>query len=436
MPTELETKPQQSDFSKFEWLISQAVTQHKSDNNIEAVELYLHAINSNENSPTWVYGNVIILLTQLERLDEANLLCDKSIKIYPESDEIARARGVVCEKQNQLELSLSCYRRAIELNFEQPEWVYSKVTRYLILQKQIIQGVETAQKGLELYPQSHWLKHYYDKWYDSSSALLLKENIQHSLDKLETYYYNKIENNNYDQKLLDDILFNHIHKTNFLVKVADLLCDRKQCKQAVNFYKHAIELRPKQVSLFVKLGDAYYYNDEIENALGAYNQALTIEPQNDRANFKLIDILIRQHKEAEAVQKGFELGEFLIQENRLEQAVKVYEKIIEVQPDNNNAYHMLGDIYCKLKKVEKAISAYHSAIALKPDFAPTYHNLGEVFFQQSQWKRATSAYRHSTRIDANFPWSYPRLGDSLANQGNVEEASECYYKAIKLGWNN
>lgn len=436
MAAELETKPQQSNFSKFEWLISQAVTQHKSDNNIEAVELYLLAIDSNEDSPTWVYGNVIILLAQLERLDEANLLCEKSIKLYPESDEIARARGVVYEKQNQPKLSLSSYQRAIELHFEQPEWVYSKVTRYLILQKQILQGVETAQKGLELYPQSYWLKHYYDKWYDSSSALLLKENIQHSLDKLETYYYNRIENNNYDQKLLDDILSNHIHKTNFLARVADLLCSKKQCKQAVNFYKQAIELRPKQVSLFVKLGDAYYYNDEIENASETYNQALAIEPQNEQANFQLINILIRQDREEEAAQKAFELGEFLIQENRLEQAIKVYEKIVEVQPDNNSAYHMLGDIYCKLKKVEKAIAAYHYAIALKPDFAPTYHNLGDIFFQQSQWKRATSAYRHSTRIDANCPWSYPRLGDCLANQGNIEEASDCYYKAIKLGWSN
>ena len=434
MPTELETKSQQSDFSKFEWLISQAVTQHKSNNNIEAVELYLHAINSNEDSPTWVYGNVIILLAQLERLDEAILLCEKSKTIYPESDEVARARGVVYEKRNQIELSLDCYQKAIELNFEQPEWVYSKVTRYLISQKQILQGVETAQKGLEIYPQSHWLKHYYDKWYDSSSALLLKENIQHSLDKLETYYYKRIEEKNYDQKLLDDILSNHIHKTNFLVKVADCLCTHKQWKQAVNFYNHAIDLRPKQVSLFVRLGDAYYYNDEIENALDAYDRALTIEPQNEQANFQLIDILIRQDKEAEAVQKSFELGEFLIQENRLEQAVKAYEKIIEVQSDNNHAYHMLGDIYSKLQKVDKAIAAYHYAIASAPDFAPTYHNLGDVFFEREDWKLAVNAYGHSTKIDSNSPWSYPRLGDALANLGKIEEASNCYYRAIKLGW--
>ena len=436
MSTELETKPQQSDFSKFEWLISQAVTQHKNNNNIEAVEFYLQAIDSNEGSPTWAYGNVIILLTQLERLDEAISLCEKSIRIYPESDEIARARAVVYEKQDKLELSLSCYQKAIELNFEQPEWVYSKATRYLISQKQILQGVETAQKGLELYPQSHWLKHYYDKWYESSSALLLKENIQHSLEKLETYYYNRIEDNNYDRKLLNDILSNHIHKTNFLAKVADLLGDRKQWQQAIEFYKHAIELRPKQVSLFVKLGDAYYYNDEIENALDAYHLALTIEPQNEQANFQLINIFIRQDKEAEAVQKGFELGEFLIQENRLEQAVKVYKKIIEVQSDNHNAYHMLGDIYSKLKKLDKAIAAYHYAIACAPNFAPTYHNLGDVFFECEDWKLAVNTYGHSTRIDSNSPWSYPRLGDALANLGKIEEASNCYYRAIKLGWNN
>jgi tetratricopeptide (TPR) repeat protein len=436
MLTESEVTEKKSDFSKFEWLVSQAVAQHKDNLNIEAVESYLQAIDLNELSSPWIYGNVIILLTQLERLNEAISLVKKSLQIYPDCDEICRAAGVVFEKQDNVDQCLDYYQKAIQLNQEQPEWIYSKVTRYLIQQKKIVQGVKIAAKGLELYPDSHWLNHFHDKWSESSSALSLKENIQQNLAKLESFYLFKIQQNTYSQDLLDEILSNHVHEADFIVQVADLLYSKKKWEQTVKFYHRLVEIYPKQISWYVKLGEAYYHSGKIEFALDVYQQALAIDSKHYQACFQLINILIEQNKVAEAAQQCSHLGEFLLQENRLEQAINVYAKLVEIQADNNLAYHMLGDIYGRLKRAQEAIHAYHYAISIQPDFAPTYHNLGDVFLEQQNWKLAASAYRHSTRIDAHSPWSYPRLGDALANQGEIEQASECYYRAVKLGWQN
>ncbi|MGL6344034.1 MAG: hypothetical protein ACRC80_33420, partial [Waterburya sp.] len=78
-------------FSSIEWLTTQAVTKHKEGKIEEAIAFYLEVIELDENQPDWIYGNVITLMAQIDRLDEGLELGEKSLKIHPKSDEIYRA---------------------------------------------------------------------------------------------------------------------------------------------------------------------------------------------------------------------------------------------------------------------------------------------------------------------------------------------------------
>ena len=60
-------------------------------------------------------------------------------------------------------------------------------------------------------------------------------------------------------------------------------------------------------------------------------------------------------------------------------AKKLYEKIIEIDPNIINAQFNLGIIYQELNENEKAINCYEKVINIDPLFIPSYNNLGLIF---------------------------------------------------------
>ncbi|MDJ0590682.1 MAG: tetratricopeptide repeat protein [Pleurocapsa sp. MO_226.B13] len=149
----IETKQQNSSLV-IENLHGKAVARHKENKLEDALDLYLESIGVNEIQPEWIYANAITLATQIAHLDIGISLKQKAEKIYPESDEISRAIALLFQKQNDLENALKYYQKSIDLNYEQPEWVYIKLYN-LLLQSKLVQQAETIRKqGLKLYPQS------------------------------------------------------------------------------------------------------------------------------------------------------------------------------------------------------------------------------------------------------------------------------------------
>jgi len=58
-----------------------------------------------------------------------------------------------------------------------------------------------------------------------------------------------------------------------------------------------------------------------------------------------------------------------------EEAIAVYQKILEINPNVAAVYCNLGCIWQMQGKFEEAIAAYQRAIKLKPDFALAHRNL-------------------------------------------------------------
>ena len=70
------------------------------------------------------------------------------------------------------------------------------------------------------------------------------------------------------------------------------------------------------------------------------------------------------------------------------QAVTIYEKLIEVEPDLPEAYNNLGLIYAARGKPEKATRYFQLGLQTDPAYATLYQNLSTLYAV-----RAISAYR-------------------------------------------
>jgi tetratricopeptide (TPR) repeat protein len=58
----------------------------------------------------------------------------------------------------------------------------------------------------------------------------------------------------------------------------------------------------------------------------------------------------------------------------------------------------LGNTLLGQEKVDEAIACYRHAIELNPKLSPAYHNIGEILSRKQEWQEAINAYRHSIQV--------------------------------------
>ena len=89
-----------------------------------------------------------------------------------------------------------------------------------------------------------------------------------------------------------------------------------------------------------------------------------------------------------AVVPLFLKARILTTDGKSDQAVTIYEKLIEVEPDLPEAYNNLGLIYAARGKPEKATRYFQLGLQTDPAYATLYQNLSTLYAV-----RAISAYR-------------------------------------------
>ncbi len=132
------------------------------------------------------------------------------------------------------------------------------------------------------------------------------------------------------------------------------------------------------------------------------------------------------------------LGELVQQGNAAQkagnyaEAERIWQRIIQSDPEDANAYNNLGNALYDQGKLEEAIAAYRQAIALDPKSTYAYYNLGTALYHQGKREEAIAAYRQAIALDPKLALAYNNLGIALDDQGKREEAIAAYRQAIAL----
>lgn len=195
-----------------------------------------------------------------------------------------------------------------------------------------------------------------------------------------------------------------------------------------------------------RLAQALVEQEKWQEAIAAYQQALTITPNWVEVQRELGDLFLKLERWDEAVEVYetaiglrsdvaevyHNLGEALLKLQRWEDAIAAYQKAIELNPEFSWSYNNLGDGLRELQRWNKAASAYQKAIELKPDFALSHHNLGDILAKKEEWEGAIAAYQKATDLDPNFVWSYYNLAEIYVKLDQWDEAVEAYRQVLKI----
>ncbi|HEC56454.1 MAG TPA: tetratricopeptide repeat protein [Candidatus Syntrophoarchaeum butanivorans] len=149
---------------------------------------------------------------------------------------------------------------------------------------------------------------------------------------------------------------------------------------------------------FFYLGNALYKQKNFENSIKAYSTSLGLN----------------EHAKA-----YYNRGLVYAEQEKYDEAIKDFDKAIELNPDDAEAYHNRGIAYTKLGEYDEAIKDFDKAIELNPDDAEAYHNRGNAYARLGEYERAREDMLHA--------------GNLFTDKGRIEDAIRACGWILGLG---
>lgn len=126
------------------------------------------------------------------------------------------------------------------------------------------------------------------------------------------------------------------------------------------------------------------------------------------------------------------LGVLAHQMNKNDAAVELIGRAVANRPDYVEAHGNLGLAYQALGRLDEAVASYRSALRLKPDFAEGHYNLGNALHEQGGLVDAVASFREALAIAPDFAEAHGNLGNVLYDLGRLDEAVDSYRKALAI----
>ena len=172
----------------------------------------------------------------------------------------------------------------------------------------------------------------------------------------------------------------------------------------------------------------YYVMATISEALAiAIQHYYAGRPQAAEQIYRLI--LQAEPNQADAIHL---LGVIAHQAGKLDEAVARYRRAVELKPDYAEAHNNLGVVLKDQGKLDEALACWHRAVELKPDYAEAHSNLGSAFNIQGKLDEAIACYRRAVELKPDYAEAHSNLGSALKDLEKLDEALACYRRALQL----
>jgi protein O-GlcNAc transferase len=141
------------------------------------------------------------------------------------------------------------------------------------------------------------------------------------------------------------------------------------------------------------------------------------------------------------IQQQLELGIQHLQQGKFPAAVICFQQVLEWQPHNPDAWHLLGVIAAQQQQYATAIEQIERAISIQPTAVIFHTNLGNVYLEQSLFSPAIDCYQRAIALNPNHGEAQKKLDiacEKLLNRGiedhqagRLSSAEICYQEVLK-----
>ncbi|GEM_PF-1052286 len=278
------------------------------------------------------------------------------------------------------------------------------------------------------------------------------------------------------------------------VRTARLLVDSDQAR-AEKLCRRALELNPKDQTALLMLGLAKAAKGELDEAAKHVREALDIDPNYREAHLALARILKEQKKPGEAekelklaekgrtplvgddlferlLRSGFNLeilladarmlmargaynqadkalqraavvdpknmmmlgllGDLRVRQHRLEDAAKVYRRMLKLKPGSRRIQLTLARVLAALEKPDEAETVFKTLVDAHPQDQGVLEAYSQFLVTHGRGDDAAKLWRKVIEAQPDAAWAHLDFGDVLATTGHADEARAELGTVLKL----
>jgi Tfp pilus assembly protein PilF len=126
------------------------------------------------------------------------------------------------------------------------------------------------------------------------------------------------------------------------------------------------------------------------------------------------------------------VGEVALRRGDVETALRYVERATESQPRFAEAHNTLGAALKAAGKSDEAMKRYRTAVRLKPDFVDAHSNLGELLMSQGRFEDATIPLRKALLLNPAHANALNNLGTALFKLDRLQESIAVLERAVSV----
>ena len=376
------------------------------------------------------YINQANLALKQGNLASAIASCKQALKIQPDHSPSYVILGNAFYQQNNLEAALHAYRQGLEIDPELAE-VQGNIGSVYLQLGQYKQALFHYQKAIDLKPGL--------------------AGIYWNIGKLFQCLGKVDEAINAWSKALE--IQPDIVEADFHFKLGNTLVKLSRINDAIKSYERAINLKQDYTEAYSNLANILGEKGDREAAVNYYNQALKINPELKFLHEKLANNLLLKGDYDQAIihyqeaikynPKSYDayanLGTALSNKGLLALALEKYYKALELKPSWAEVYSRIGHII-KQEKMEEAIALFEKAIELKPKFVEAHQQLCDLLSHTTKLAEARKAADNFCNSCGEiapilsgtaFLFSYFQSGVSEVANAKLLEVEKICYQSYK-----
>lgn len=131
-----------------------------------------------------------------------------------------------------------------------------------------------------------------------------------------------------------------------------------------------------------------------------------------------------------------EEGKTYCNNEEYDKAIEIFKKAVELNPNDDDSWRLLGNSYNRNGQIEEAIKYYLKAAELNPDDSRNWFNLGISYSNNEQYKEAINSFLKVVELNPDDSYSWYGLGNSYIKNKQVEDAIKSLLKATELNSND
>jgi tetratricopeptide (TPR) repeat protein len=225
-----------------------------------------------------------------------------------------------------------------------------------------------------------------------------------------------------------------------------------QVQAGISRLRAEVAHAPEHAETHRILGLAYWADAQYDNSIAALQQAVGLDPRDERSRIALADVLVaagrateaeRALKEAiqmspESGQAHYRLGQLYRTESLLPAAIEELERAATLNPlvGQDYLYETIGGLYVNQASFDAAVAAYGKRIDANPNNAEAHRKLGEIYFLQGRHDEALTEFTVTELLNPANAEAYAESGQVFLRIGQYADAAMASRRALALEADN